>query len=96
MDDKNLNILLVGNSGNGKSAFVLSQMNDAASKILDITGDRQTTRTSMLYRINRSSDEQKVLITLKKKEQFREERIEALKAKIEVRSTEIGEEDRKK
>ena len=48
IDKKNLSILLVGGSGEGKSEFILSFINDEHRKKIPASGDGQTTRTSTI------------------------------------------------
>ena len=53
MSKSTLSMLLVGGSGEGKSEFILSFINKDHRKKIPASGDGQTTRTSMVYTINR-------------------------------------------
>lgn len=77
MNKRNLNILLIGESGHGKSAFIRSLL-DESGQFIDSTGDKQTTRTSMLYRINAKGEDRKIIITLRSRDSFCESRMARL------------------
>lgn len=68
---KTLSMLLVGNSGEGKSEFILSFINGEDRKRIPSSGIGQTTRTSMEYSINcQEKCPLSIEITLKSKEAF--------------------------
>ena len=77
MGNRNLNILLIGESGHGKSEFIRSLL-DQSGQFIDSTGDKQTTRTSMLYRINAKDEERKIVISFRDKDSFCESRMARL------------------
>ena len=83
-DKKTLSMLLVGGSGEGKSEFILSFINDEHRKRIPASGDGQTTRTSMVYTINREKTPLKITMTIKPKEVFCRDRVEAFMSKFSM------------
>ena len=81
-DKKTLSMLLVGGSGEGKSEFILSFINDEHRKRIPASGDGQTTRTSMVYTINREKTPLKITMTIKPKEVFCGDRVESFMSKF--------------
>lgn len=84
-DKKSLSMLLVGGSGEGKSEFILSFINDEHRKKIPASGDGQTTRTSMVYTINRDKVPLKVEMTIKAKEVFCRDRVEGFMSKFNMK-----------
>ena len=84
IDKKNLSILLVGGSGEGKSEFILSFINDEHRKKIPASGDGQTTRTSMVYTINREVAALEIVMTIKSKEVFCLDRVNAFMSKFNL------------
>lgn len=83
-DKKTLSMLLVGGSGEGKSEFILSFINDNHRKKIPASGDGQTTRTSMVYSIGREVSPLKIGMNIKPKEVFCMDRVNAFMSKFKV------------
>lgn len=73
---RDISIMLVGESGEGKSAFILSFVNKEDRVRMPANGKGQTTRTSMIYNINCTVKQPlSVKIRLKSKEHFCADRL---------------------
>ena len=81
-DRKTLSMLLVGGSGEGKSEFILSFINDEHRKKIPASGDGQTTRTSMVYTIKREESPLKIVMSIKSKEIFCLDRVNAFMSRF--------------
>ena len=76
--------LVIGGSGHGKSEFILSFINEEARKKIPASGEGQTTRTSMEYRVScETSTPLRIEVKLKEKDKFVEERLAILDKKFD-------------
>lgn len=70
-----LQAMVIGQSGDGKSEFILSFIDKEHKKFIPASGQGQTTRTSMTYSISPNFDELEIITTLCDAESFVEERV---------------------
>lgn len=73
-----LQALVVGSSGNGKSEFILSFLDEQQRKLIPASGNGQTTRTSMTYEISSNNGELEVISFLHSSESFAQLRLSTL------------------
>lgn len=82
MNNQKLSCLVIGESGHGKSEFILSFINIKDRKCIPASGLGQTTRTSIEYHINIEEKELEVVVFIKNKERFIESRLDILNSTI--------------
>ncbi len=76
MDDREINALVIGRSGHGKSSFILSIMDGKQRSMIPASGNGQTTRSSMEYHIFNDKDQPlEIRVKLKTKKEFVDERM---------------------
>lgn len=95
--DRMISALVIGESGVGKSEFILSFIDEEQRKKLPVSGVGQTTRTSMTYSIHCDSvlrGLHAIFVTLKTEDDFVDERIRKLKAFLDDLTSPPNEENR--
>ena len=76
MDDREINALVIGKSGTGKSSFILSIMDGKQRSMIPASGNGQTTRSSMEYHILNDKDQPlEIRVKLKNRKEFVDERM---------------------
>lgn len=71
-----INALVIGKSGNGKSEYILSFLDEEHRSRINASGECQTTRTSMVYEITKDEEELQIIATIHSENSFVKNRMQ--------------------